>query len=48
MEDSLKTEIETGQSPGVQRKIGKLKHKIWDLERQARREMLGYNNKASA
>ena len=48
MEDSLKTEIETGQSPGVQRKIEKLKHKIWDLERQARREMLGYNNKASA
>ena len=47
MEDSLRTEIDTGQSPGVQRKIGKLKNKIWDLEQQARREMLGYSNKAS-
>tara|TARA_R100001594_G_scaffold113869_2_gene148759 strand:- start:1306 stop:1821 length:516 start_codon:yes stop_codon:yes gene_type:complete len=47
MEDSLRTEIDTGQSPGVQRKIEKLKHKIWDLEQEARREMLGYSNKAS-
>ena len=47
MEDSLRTEIDTGQSPGVQRKIEKLKHKIWDLEQEARREMLGYSNKTN-
>ena len=36
MEDALQTEMETGQSPGVQRQIENLKHEIWNLEFKAR------------
>ena len=36
MEDTLQTEIETGQRPGVQRQIENLKHEIWNLEFKAR------------
>ena len=38
--DKLKHEIETGQTPGVQRKIEKLKNKIWRLEYTARNDKL--------
>jgi hypothetical protein len=34
--DKLRTEIETGQAPGVQRKIEMLKNKIWRLEYEAK------------
>ena len=34
--DKLKHEIETGQTPGVQRQIEKLKNKIWRLEYEAK------------
>jgi len=36
MEQSLETEIETGQRPGVQKQIENLKHEIWNLEFKAR------------
>ena len=39
MEDALQTEIETGQSPGVQRQIDNLKSKIWHLEFKARNNL---------
>ena len=38
--DKLKHEIETGQTPGVQRKIEKLKNKIWRLEYNAKNDKL--------
>ena len=41
--DKLKHEIETGQTPGVQRKIEKLKNKIWRLEYEARNKAYGSN-----
>ena len=39
MEDALQTEIETGQSPGVQKQIENLKNKIWHLEFKARNNL---------
>jgi hypothetical protein len=39
MEQSLETEIETGQTPGVQRQIENLKHEIWNLEFKARNNL---------
>lgn len=36
MEDALQTEIDTGQTPGVQSKIRKLNNEIWKLEWQAK------------
>ena len=41
--DKLRHEIETGQTPGVQRKIEKLKNKIWRLEYEARNKAYGSN-----
>ena len=41
--DKLKHEIKTGQTPGIQRKIEKLKNKIWRLEYEARNKTYGSN-----
>ena len=45
--DKLKHEIETGQTPGVQRKIEKLKNKIWRLEFEAKNQTAVANKLAS-
>ena len=39
MEETLRTEIETGQSPKVQDKIRKLKSEIWHLEWKAKNKV---------